>query len=80
VHTQEELEQGYKTVAFNVLVSRRLGRGLNSDLLKEKKYSLFKTVVWIRIRSDPKLLEGSGKNHSRSGQLRIRNEFEVKLL
>jgi hypothetical protein len=36
------------------------------------------------VRSDPKLLGGSGceKNHSGSGpeqQLRIRNEFEVKL-
>jgi hypothetical protein len=35
---------------------------------------------------DPKCLTGSGsvygsgKNHSGSGQLRIRNEFEVKLL
>jgi hypothetical protein len=42
-------------------------------------------VLWIRmqIRSDAKLLAGSGygsgKNHSGSGQ-RIRNEFEVKLL
>jgi hypothetical protein len=41
-------------------------------------------VLWIRIRSDPKLLAGSesGKNHSgsESEQLRILNEFEVKLL
>ncbi len=41
-------------------------------------------VVRIRIpiREDPKILArfGSGKINSRSGQLRIRNEFEVKLL
>jgi hypothetical protein len=36
--------------------------------------------MWIRIRSDQNLLAGSGseKHHSGSGQLRIRNEFEVK--
>ncbi len=42
------------------------------------------SVLWIWIRSDPKLLAGSGygsgKNHSCSGQLRIQNEFELKLL
>jgi hypothetical protein len=38
-------------------------------------------VQWIWIRSDPKLLAGSGpgygsaENHSGSGQFRIRNEF-----
>jgi hypothetical protein len=39
-------------------------------------------VLWIRIRSDPKLFAGSGsrKNHSGSEQLQIRNEFEVKVL
>ncbi len=37
--------------------------------------------VWIRIRSDPKQLAGSGSGtYSGSGQLRILNEFEVKLL
>jgi hypothetical protein len=30
--------------------------------------------------SDPKLLTRSGKNHSGSGQLRIRNEFEINTL
>ncbi len=43
-------------------------------------------VLWIRIRirSDPNFLAGSGygsgKYHSGSRQLRIRNEFELKLL
>jgi hypothetical protein len=45
-----------------------------------------KSVLWIRIRSDPKFLAGSwsgyrsGKNHCGSGHLRIRKKFEVKLL
>jgi hypothetical protein len=36
--------------------------------------------IWILIRSDPKLLAGSGsrKNNSGSGQLWIRNEFEKR--
>ncbi len=42
------------------------------------------SVLWIRIGSDPKLLEGSGsgKNHSGTGteQLLVRNEVEVNLL
>ncbi len=40
------------------------------------------TVLWIRIRLDPKFLAGSGKSPSGSGtkQLWIRNEIEVKLL
>jgi hypothetical protein len=39
-------------------------------------------VVRIRIpiREDPKLLAGSGSGKNGSGQLRIRYEFEVKLL
>ncbi len=43
---------------------------------------ILQSVLRIRIRSDPKLDagSGSGKNHSGSEQLRIRNEFEVKLL
>ncbi len=48
-----------------------------------EKYLLSKyPVLWIWIRSDPKILAGSGagKKHSWSGQLRIRNEFETKLL
>jgi hypothetical protein len=32
------------------------------------------------VDPDPKLLAGSGKKHSGFGQLRIRNEFEIKLL
>jgi hypothetical protein len=39
-------------------------------------------VLWIRIpiREDPKLFAGSGSGKNDSGQLRIRYEFEVKLL
>jgi hypothetical protein len=47
----------------------------------------FSPVLWIRIRSDPKLLAvpfpdmDPGKSFlSVSGQLRIRNEFEIKLI
>ncbi len=32
------------------------------------------------MRSDLKLIAGSRKNHSGSGQLQIQNEFEEKLL
>jgi hypothetical protein len=50
----------------------------------ERKNFASHAVLWFQIRSDPKLLArsgyGSGKNHSESGQLWIRNEFEVKLL
>ncbi len=43
---------------------------------------MYGTMLCIRIRSDPKLLAGSGKNPSGSGteQLWIRNEIGVKLL
>jgi hypothetical protein len=34
---------------------------------------------WLRIQWDSKLFAGSGTNHSEYEQLRIRNEFEVKL-
>jgi hypothetical protein len=61
-----------------------LGSNL-SDIVKVETITQgFTPVLWIRIRirSDPELLAGSrsGKNHSGSRQLQIRNEFETKLL
>jgi hypothetical protein len=46
------------------------------------KFKVASSVVdTVMIRWDPKLLAGygSGGNHSGSGQLRVRNEFEVSL-
>jgi hypothetical protein len=43
-----------------------------------------KSVLWIRIWPDPKILAGCGsgseKYHSESGQLRIWKEIEITLL
>jgi hypothetical protein len=61
--------------AGDVEIKRRRPGTLSSS-------SYISAVLWIRIRSDPKLLAGSEKNHFGfgSGQLRIQNEFEIKLL
>ena len=55
--------------------------------LYEDGWSVSDAVLWIRIREDLKLFAGSGSekiisdpDRSGSGQIRIRNEYESKIL
>jgi hypothetical protein len=61
--------------------SRKPGLQIRGPGSESNIYGSTPPVLWIRIRSNPKLQAAfeCGKNHSGTGQLPIRNEFEVKL-
>ncbi len=68
--TNEEKDPSFESDKKNIWSSKNIILQFSSLL-----ESVLWIRIWVRIRSDPKLLSGSG-----SEQLRIRNKFEVKLL